>query len=979
MFSQWRQAVESLAPIATHASKPSQDGTADMRASRSSSDSLRQSSSSSSQLADSALSNLKKTLSTQRSGSPGPGATATTSSPRPSGRTTLEERLRAKFAVGEASANTSAASSSKSSRVGTPVTDHPLSPSSTPLPDSPASSLDIKRPFSPASSLDIKRPFSPASVPLPDSPALNPTSRSHEEVVSHPLSESPAPETVEERRSTYSKEVTEEKEAETTSVEESSPSDPPEPKLEQTESTEQVEPEPEDEHVKPESQESTPPEVEHPSDPPQPSEPVEGTQTNLPTSDSASSHAVESETLGNEGPEEVADLQVQEASPDVQETPTTLPDTLQDTQTEAETVEAKIEVEAPEPVGNGHVEVQEISIPVSTPTVELSPAVDVEGLQKRLKLVEQRFADVSTSFKRLQAEKVAADRIIRELTPLETVQEADALRDYLQNMNLKNEMSQDEIKRLTGKLTRQEERIEELRDTHRLESKSQSDQIDKLKVQMDETERLLKASHARDEEMNKQKAELERLQKELDKTTGVAKEEEEKRTKAVALLKTVRQKLVKAEKDRDDAFKEVHNLKEKEKGEAERVKAEQQNLRNEIHSVNQEREIAIAGMKAQFDKEVASLKERHEKEMSAIRNQFELEIITLKATHSKELDGKNNRISGLERSVQNLSSEKNDLFDQLQLRQAELESSQSLLESLQGQTVEFQYQIREANDRVALLNEELADARQQQTHLPQESMTSTEDVSRLLSAAESKYEARISELRRHVTTVERERDEAETDWSRKLAEKIKELESLRSVLDTSAKSQEKATDNSNLLKEEIQRLQDEIRKHQLIISDLQREAGRVTEVENASQTQLAEVHAQVNALRHQYEESKAKEAQLKALNKTIREELRKVQSSAALLEKQRNPGVGYWAARSESTTDLRSPRSSVSDLPSQERSSRPGTPTAARSDEELNVEYLRNVILQFLEHAEMRPHLVRILSTILRFTPQETRRLISKV
>ena len=28
---------------------------------------------------------------------------------------------------------------------------------------------------------------------------------------------------------------------------------------------------------------------------------------------------------------------------------------------------------------------------------------------------------------------------------------------------------------------------------------------------------------------------------------------------------------------------------------------------------------------------------------------------------------------------------------------------------------------------------------------------------------------------------------------------------------------------------------------------------------------------------------------------TLREELRKVQTSAALLERQRNPGVGYWA------------------------------------------------------------------------------------
>ena len=149
---------------------------------------------------------------------------------------------------------------------------------------------------------------------------------------------------------------------------------------------------------------------------------------------------------------------------------------------------------------------------------------------------------------------------------------------------------------------------------------------------MDETEKLLKASHTRDEEMAKQKVELERMQKELDKSSSAAKEEAEKRTKAVALLKTVRQKLVKAEKDRDDAFKEIQGLKEKERSEMDRAKIEQQKLKDEIHSVNQERDTAIAGLKGQFDKEVASMKERHEKEMSSMRSQFELEIITLKVT-----------------------------------------------------------------------------------------------------------------------------------------------------------------------------------------------------------------------------------------------------------------------------------------------------------------------------------------------------------
>lgn len=79
-----------------------------------------------------------------------------------------------------------------------------------------------------------------------------------------------------------------------------------------------------------------------------------------------------------------------------------------------------------------------------------------------------------------------------------------------------------------------------------------------------------------------------------------------------------------------------------------------------------------------------------------------------------------------------------------------------------------------------------------------------------------------------------------------------------------------------------------------------------------------------------------------------------MQSSAALLERQRNPGAGYWASKSESTTDLRSPTSSSPDLP---RDARPGSPTT-KSDEEVNYEYLRNVILQFLEHKEMRVSIV---------------------
>ena len=76
-------------------------------------------------------------------------------------------------------------------------------------------------------------------------------------------------------------------------------------------------------------------------------------------------------------------------------------------------------------------------------------------------------------------------------------------------------------------------------------------------------------------------------------------------------------------------------------------------------------------------------------------------------------------------------------------------------------------------------------------------------------------------------------------------------------------------------------------------------------------------------------------------DQTLREELRKVQSSAAILGHQRGPGVGYWSPATNS----------VANTPTSSETAGQDSPS---NDEDINVEYLRNVILQFLEHKEMR-------------------------
>ncbi|KXN89967.1 Laminin subunit alpha-2 [Leucoagaricus sp. SymC.cos] len=587
-----------------------------------------------------------------------------------------------------------------------------------------------------------------------------------------------------------------------------------------------------------------------------------------------------------------------------------------------------------------------------------------EGEEGEKKL-EATSTDISASFKRLQEEKFAADAALRELTPLESIHDAIALREYFQSVNSKTEVFQDEIKRLNGKLEVQEDRIEDLRETHKLSASSQINQIDTLQTQFRESDALFKEAQKSatklEETISLKEKEIASLRSDTERLNTVVKEEEEKRTKAISLLKSVRQKLVKAEKDKEDSLKEITILREKDKANGEKLLVERQKVEREIENIQSEKEKALVGVRVQFEKEMAGLKERHDREMAAMRGQFELDAITTKSAHNKELTSKNSHITALETSLNNVTRDKNAFFDQLQLRQAEAESAQSHLGSVQHQNTELQYQLREANDRVNLLRE----------------VAPVESIAHLLASTESKYEAKVSELKRINATLERERNESEAEWSRKLKARGAEIEELKQSLGNSTKSQEKEEGTVAELKAELQKKFREIQGLGRQLADVSSTCSRLESSQASAQNAASDLQAKIIALEKQLEESKAKEKQYRQTNKTLREELRKVQSSVALLEKQRNPGVGYWTTR----TSESSPSDTAATTPTV-NSPRVGSPAPQPADpksEEVNLEYLRNVVLQFLEHKEMRPNLVRVLSIILHFTPQETRRLMAKI
>jgi hypothetical protein len=62
------------------------------------------------------------------------------------------------------------------------------------------------------------------------------------------------------------------------------------------------------------------------------------------------------------------------------------------------------------------------------------------------------------------------------------------------------------------------------------------------------------------------------------------------------------------------------------------------------------------------------------------------------------------------------------------------------------------------------------------------SQTSAGEVQRLLAEAESRSEAKLSDLRFKIRSLEKERNEAEEEWAVKLQERVHELEKLRRVI-----------------------------------------------------------------------------------------------------------------------------------------------------------------------------------------------------
>ena len=274
------------------------------------------------------------------------------------------------------------------------------------------------------------------------------------------------------------------------------------------------------------------------------------------------------------------------------------------------------------------------------------------------------------------------------------------------------------------------------------------------------------------------RAEVTAAAAEYDKLKVVAKEEEEKRIKALSLLRALRQKLVKNEQDNRDSDRVIAEARASEKQAQDTLKADRARFDSEIVALRAAQEQQVNKLKQSFERETATLKQQYERDATNKKGQFELNAITAKAQQAKDLSAREARIQQLEATVRELSTARDGVFAQLQARQAEVESSAAQQEALKTRAAELEYEAAEQRDRAAALQDEVDDLRRHRHDSARDEGTTR----RLLEEAEARHAHKVRDLEARAQQLERDRREIEDEMGRNLQERLREVERLRAAL-----------------------------------------------------------------------------------------------------------------------------------------------------------------------------------------------------
>ncbi|KAJ2959695.1 hypothetical protein NQZ79_g4828 [Umbelopsis isabellina] len=411
-------------------------------------------------------------------------------------------------------------------------------------------------------------------------------------------------------------------------------------------------------------------------------------------------------------------------------------------------------------------------------------------------------------------------------------------------------------------------------------------------------------------------------------------------------------------------------------------------LENNLKSVDERLEL-VTQRAHKLEKEKSNLAEEivaYKSQLSELTSQ----LVTIQQDaqaavkqHAEKLNAQkeehNNNLKALESKLAKAVSIESDLHQTITDLRAELKSGQDQSEASKLAIDELKKQLDEASS--ALIAAE-SDAKGLRDEVEAAKGASSQTISDLEIAKEDalhkvqEIERRLEETKKNADRLETEKASLSHTLQGSLDEARKEIDTLKSEAANSSKQAEEHLELIHHLQQELESAKSKSDKAAADMEQIVRENQSAKERMESAEIELKNMKGEneklLNEAKYHHktiEDVKGREGHLRLLNKTLQDEIRKLSRPNSAASTQISP-----ASRSE--THIASDSSSPSDRMSfsiPRKLSSGGTPP------EVNTEYLKNIMIKFIEDKRTRSQLIPVLATMLNFTPEETHRLQSKV
>lgn len=292
---------------------------------------------------------------------------------------------------------------------------------------------------------------------------------------------------------------------------------------------------------------------------------------------------------------------------------------------------------------------------------------------------------------------------------------------------------------------------------------------------------------------------------------------------------------------------------------------------------------------------------------------------------------------------------------------------QGSMSTMQDQATEIATQMKETKARCESLEEDLADA----NRLLQERSREADTMRRLLNEAESRNEARFRDVKAKMDSAFEERDKAEEEIATIGRSRAKEIEELRNRIREAERVLKKAEEAKEVTERERKEYQSGKQAAESKLEPVMRELEETKKANEQMRDALDKTERQMQTVEQRGVGARRELEELRARYEKL------FKSHKALQDEHRNQSLrGRPATSTLNRTSIDSVRSSATRVMSPTGAANGASNTIALTGtggpHHVNADYLKNVILQFLEKdKKMQMQLIPVLSHLLKFNGED--------